>query len=73
VIEMGLKEEIKSNIIRSGLAMNEVVNHINEKYNRSDSLANLSNKLSRGTIKYSEVKEIAEAIGYEIVWQPKEK
>ena len=37
------------------------------------SAQNLSNKLSRGTIKYSEVLEIAEAIDYKIVWLPKEQ
>jgi len=29
---------------------------------------NISNKLSRGTIKYSGVREIAKIIGYEIKW-----
>ena len=31
-------------------------------------LQNLSNKLSRGTIKYSEIKQIADILGYEIKW-----
>lgn len=34
-------------------------------------LQNLSNKLTKGTIKYSEVKDIAETIGYEIIWRKK--
>jgi hypothetical protein len=29
---------------------------------------NISNKLTRGTIKYSEVKEIADIIGFKVVW-----
>ena len=29
---------------------------------------NISNKLSRGTIKYSAIKEIADIIGYKIKW-----
>lgn len=32
---------------------------------------NISNKLSRGTIKYSEILEIADIIGYKIVWEKK--
>ena len=33
---------------------------------------NITNKLARGTIKYSEVLEIARIIGYEITWVAKE-
>ena len=29
---------------------------------------NISNKLTRGTIKYSEIREIANIIGYKIKW-----
>lgn len=65
---MALKEEIKSMIVKSGLTMNEVVQRINEKYDRNDSLSNLSNKLTRGTLKYREAEEIAEVIGYRIEW-----
>jgi hypothetical protein len=65
---MGLKEDIKSLIVKSGLTMNEVVNRINDKYNRQDSVSNLSNKLTRGTLRYREAEEIAEAIGYRIEW-----
>ncbi|WP_302826333.1 hypothetical protein [Anaerofustis stercorihominis] len=32
---------------------------------------NISNKLTRGTIKYKEVKEIADIIGFEIKWTRK--
>lgn len=49
--------------------MNEVVKRINEKYNKNISIANFSNKLARGTIKYREVHEIADILGYEMVWQ----
>ncbi|WP_245528255.1 hypothetical protein [Halanaerobium praevalens] len=48
--------------------MTDLVNALNEKYNRDDSVQNLSNKLSRGTIKYKEVKEIADIIGAKIDW-----
>lgn len=65
---MALKEEIKSMIVKSGLTMNEVVRRMNEKYDRNDSVSNLSNKLTRGTLKYREAEEIAEVIGYRIEW-----
>lgn len=68
VREMGVKEEIKSEIIRQGFKLSDVVKALNNKYGRNDSLANLSNKLARGTLKYSEALEIADIIGCEILW-----
>jgi len=68
VVAVALKEEIKSMIVKSGLTMNEVVRRMNEKYDRNDSVSNLSNKLTRGTLKYREAEEIAEVIGYRIEW-----
>lgn len=68
-----IRNEIKSYIAKKGIEMQKLVEMINEKYNKKDSLSNLSNKLRRGTIKYSEVKEIADVIGYEIQWQDKKK
>ncbi|HHV25973.1 MAG TPA: LLM class flavin-dependent oxidoreductase [Tissierellia bacterium] len=69
---MDIKNEIKSYIVRSGYTMTEIVNMINKKYNKNDTVQNLSNKLSRGTIRYSEAKEIAEVIEYKIEWIEKE-
>ena len=69
---MDIKNEIKSYIVRSGYSMTEIIEMINKKYDRNDTVQNLSNKLTRGTIKYSEAKEIAEVIGYEIRWIKKE-
>ena len=66
-----IKHEIKSIIIKSGWTMSDVVKKLNKKYSRIDTVQNLSNKLSRGTLKYREAKEIAEIIGYEIKWEKK--
>ncbi|MCK9444604.1 MAG: LLM class flavin-dependent oxidoreductase [Tissierellaceae bacterium] len=65
---MDIRNELKSYIVRSGLTMTEIIELINEKYDRNDTVQNLSNKLARGTIKYSEVKEIADVIGYDVKW-----
>ena len=65
-----IKDEIKGYITLSGWQMGDVAKKISAK-NSKASLPNLSNKLSKGTIRYSEVKEIAEAIGYEIIWKKK--
>lgn len=65
---LGIKEDIKSIIVKSGWTLTDVVKALNEKYSRNDSVQNLSNKLSRGTLKYREALEIAEIIGYSIEW-----
>ena len=36
---------------------------------RSDSVSNLSTKLQRESIRYKEVVELADALGYELIWQ----
>lgn len=50
--------------------MSDVVKVLNEKQGRIDTVQNLSNKLTRETLRYKEAKEIAEVIGYTIVWEP---
>lgn len=65
---MEVKNEIKSLLARHGWSMTKVVNALNEKYNRADTVQNLSNKMTKGTLRYSEVLEIAEVIGCRIEW-----
>lgn len=66
-----VRNEIKSYIAASGWSLVDIVAKMNE--NRPDdektTPQNISNKLTRGTIKYSEVKEIADIIGFTILWQ----
>ena len=40
-----------------------------EKYGRSSCMQNLSGKLRRGTFSYTEAVEIADILGYDIVWK----
>ena len=49
--------------------MGEAVRRLSEKYGRSASVPNFSEKLRRGSLKYREAKELADALGYEIVWK----
>lgn len=66
-----IRNEIKSYIAASGWSMVQIVDKMNESRADEDKTTpqNISNKLTRGTIKYSEVKEIAEIIGYTIKWE----
>ena len=67
---MNVRNEIKAQIIRAGYTMQEVVDLLHEEQGWSDSVSNLSAKLQRESIRYKEVLELAEALGYEIIWVP---
>lgn len=61
-----VKNEIRGYIVSQGHTFESLAKLMSEKYKRNDSAQNISNKLQRGTIKYAEVIEIAEALGYKI-------
>ena len=63
------RNEIKSYIVRAGMTMSEVVDYLADEYGWSNSVPNLSGKLKRGSLRYGEAVELADALGYEIVWQ----
>ena len=67
---MTVRNEIKAQIVRAGYTMQEVVDRLHEEYGWSDSVSNLSAKLQqRESIRYKEVVELADALGYDLVWQ----
>ena len=70
-----IRNKIKSYIARSGWTMTDIVKEMNRSRPEEEhtTTQNITNKLARGTIKYSEVQEIARIIGYEITWVPEDK
>ncbi len=68
-MKSNLRNEIKSYIVRSGYTMQEVVDELSSDYGWSDSVSNLSNKLQRESLRYVEAVQLAEVLGYELVWQ----
>lgn len=68
--EMEIRNEIKSYIAMSGWTLTDIVKEMNKaRFEKEQTTTqNISNKLTRGTIKYSECKEIAEIIGFDIEW-----
>ncbi len=66
---MSIRNEIKAQIVRAGFTMQEIVDRLAEEYDWSDSVSNLSAKLQRGSIRYKEVVELADVLGYELIWQ----
>ena len=65
---MGIREEIKSVIVREGMTMSEVVDKLYDDYDWSRSVPNLSGKLRRGTLRYKDAVELADVLDYDVVW-----
>ena len=66
---MTVRNEIKAQIVRAGYTMQEIVDLLRDEHGWSDSVSNLSNKLQRESLRYVEAVQLADALGYEIVWQ----
>ena len=66
---MNIRNEIKAQIVRAGFTIQELVDRLADEYDWSDSVSNLSAKLQRESIRYKEVVELADVLGYDIVWQ----
>jgi len=68
---MNIRNEIKAQIVRAGMTMQQVVDLLYDEYGWSDSVSNFSNKLARGSLRYEEAVQLAEVLEYEIVWKKK--
>lgn len=70
-MQQDIKNEIKSYIAKSGWTLTDIVKEMNKSRSETEQTTsqNISNKLARGTIKYSECNEIADIIGFSIEWE----
>lgn len=68
-MKSNFRNEIKAYIVRSGYTMQEIVDRLSEDYGWSDSVSNLSNKLQRESLRYVEAVQLADTLGYDLVWQ----
>lgn len=68
-----IKNEIKSIIAKKGMTMTAVVELINNNRDTANktSVQNLNNKLTRESIKYTEMVELANVLGFDIKWIPR--
>lgn len=66
---MNIRNEVKSYLMREGVTMHEVLAKLWVKYGWSSSISNLSCKLRKETLRYKEIVELADVLGYEIVWR----
>ena len=65
---MNIRNEIKAYIIRTGWTMLNLVEELSERYGWSSSVSNLSAKLQRESLRDKEAIQIADVLGYDIVW-----
>ena len=61
-----IKCKIKALMAERGYTLEKLALALQQKYNVKESKNNLSNKLSRGTLKYIEVKRIADILDFDI-------
>ena len=62
-----LAQQIKYLSALEGLTVTKVKQLVNEKYNKTDSIRNLSNKLRNKTFRVSELAEILDILDYDII------
>ncbi len=60
---MELKDEIKAYIVSSGWSITDLNKELNKLNNTEYTVQNLSSKIRKGSLKYSEVLQIADIIG----------
>lgn len=65
------KTVIKTLAAMEDVSLTQLKVLVNHKFNKSDSLNNLTNKIRNKTIRISELLEICDVLGYEIVVRKK--
>lgn len=68
-MQSNIRNEIKAHIVREGMTTQEVVDLLADEYGWSDSVSNLSAKLQRESLRYREAVQLADVMGYDIVWK----
>ena len=65
---MSIREDIKMLLAKNAMTMTKLAEKLSEK-GKKTSMKNISNKLARKTIKFEEVREILDIIGYDIEYK----
>jgi uncharacterized protein (DUF2132 family) len=68
-MKTSIRNEIKAQIVREGLTMQQLVEQLSDEYGWSESVSNLSAKLQRESLRYIEAVQMADVMGYDLVWQ----
>ncbi|MDD3436697.1 MAG: hypothetical protein PHC64_06050 [Candidatus Gastranaerophilales bacterium] len=68
-----IKEIVKTMLAMKSTSMQAISGRLKNEKNISLSQSGLSKKLSTGTIRFNEIKAIAELLGYEVIIRGKQK
>ena len=63
------RNEVKSFVAWKGMTMTEAVKLLADEHGWSSSVPNLSGNLRHGSLRYTEAVELADVLGYDLVWQ----
>lgn len=66
---MAIYEEIKYLLAKENKTLTSVLKILQEKNNKKLTLSNLSRKIKNQTVKFEEVREICEILGYNIKYE----
>lgn len=61
---MTIREDIKSLLAKENITLTEIAKEISTKSNKKVTVYGLSQKLLRDSVKYNEVREILDCLGY---------
>ena len=68
-MNLNIRNEIKSIIVREGMTLADLLDRMQRDYGWSSNVPNFTGKLTRGSLRYTEVLELADALGYDIEWR----
>lgn len=63
-----MQKFFKSKLVMSGMTFSKLIDEYNKTTEQHTTVSNINNKLSRDTIKYSEIVKLADVMGYDIEW-----
>lgn len=66
-----LKRKVKALMAESGYTFEKLANDLNTKYYARESKANLSSKLTRGSLRHIEMLRILDVLGYDFIIKPR--
>lgn len=64
-----IRNEIRSYMVAKGQTYKSVANLLKDKFGESVTAQSLNNKLTRGSLRYIDAKQIADVLGYKIRWE----
>ncbi len=70
---MRILDEIKMLLLGTTITQKKLAELLGEKLNKEYKYSNFHSKLSKGSIKYQEMKHIVDILGYEIKFVKKDK